>query len=181
MTIDINKRSGGSTELPVAECIDKHMDTWRVRTDFQPEYDEEEVQRGVTFIETEYPYKPSMAQVKSFVNAVINAKTREHIISGFDYTILHGDQQGTEVKVWLSEENQSDFHAMHQNADGLTFPVHYKVGELSDATPVYEDFASAEEMHQICVLTASHVLACQQAGWQEKDTFDYAPYEEILG
>lgn len=122
----------------------------------------------------------SFADVKAAIEGDINADTTARIIGGFDYTVLHGAQQGTEVKVWLSKENQSDFHAMHQNADGLTFPLRYKVGELEDGTPVYEEFADAEEMHAICVSTTAHVLACQQAGWATKDAIDWEPYEALF-
>lgn len=123
---------------------------------------------------------PDFEQVKDAILADINAQTTASIISGFDYTVKHGEQQGTEVKVWLSKENQSDFHAMHSNADALTFPVRYKIGELADGTPVYEEFANTEEMHTICVSTTSHILACQQAGWERKDAIDWEPYEEYF-
>ena len=93
--------------------------------------------------------------------------------------MLHGAQAGTEVNVWLSKENQSDFHAMHQNADGLTFPVKYKVGELEDGTAVFEEFANAEEMHAICTATTQHVLVCQQAGWARKDAIDWSAYKAL--
>lgn len=122
----------------------------------------------------------SFKDVKDAILADINAQTTASIISGFDYTVKHGEQQGTEVKVWLSKENQSDFHAMHSNADALTFPVKYKIGELADGTPVYEEFANAEEMHAICVSITSHILACQQAGWERKDAIDWEPYEAFF-
>lgn len=179
MTIDMT-RHNGATGISVAECIDQRFGVWRVRTDFQPDIDPEtEEQRGVTFIETEFPYKPTIAEVKDFVQSVVNAKTTALIIAGFDYKVKHGKQKGTKVKVWLSKENQEDFHAMHQNSDGLTFPVRYKVGEI-DGTPVYEEFADVDEMHAVCVSTTNHVLSCQQAGWAEKDAIDWTPYEEAL-
>lgn len=179
MTIDMT-RHNGATGISVAECIDQRFGVWRVRTDFQPYVDPEtEEQRGVTFIETEFPYKPTIAEVKDFVHSVVNAKTTALIIAGFDYKVKHGKQKGTKVKVWLSKENQEDFHAMHQNSADIEFPVRYKVGEI-DGTPVYEEFADVEEMHAICVLTTNHVLSCQQAGWAEKDAIDWTPYEEAL-
>ena len=122
----------------------------------------------------------SLQTAKDAIIGDINARTTERIISGFDYTVKHGVQAGTQVKVWLSKENQSDFHAMHQQADDLTFPLRYKIGELEDGTPVYEEFADASEMHAICVATTNHVLACQQEGWAEKDSIDWAPYEELF-
>lgn len=179
MTINMTRHQG-SIGISVAECIDKHYGIWRIRTDLQLLINEETgEQDGVSFIEVEYPYKPSLNEVKDFVHSVVNAKTTDLIISGFDYVVKHGKQKGMQVKVWLSKENQEDFHAMHMNSDGLTFPVRYKVGEI-DGTPVYEEFADGEEMHAICVSTTNHVLSCQQAGWLEKDSIDWTPYEEAL-
>ena len=122
----------------------------------------------------------SFADVKAAVENDINAKTTETIIAGFPYTVKHGAQQGINVNVWLSKENQSDFHAMHQNADGLSFPVRYKVGELADGTPVYEEFSDAAEMHAICSALTNHILACQQEGWSRKDAIDWAPYKTLF-
>ena len=120
MTIDINKRSGGSTELPVAECIDGHMGTWRVRTDFQPVLDEQEKQTGVSFVEKEYPYKPSMQEVKDFIYGVINMQTDEKILTGFVWN---------NKPVWLSEENQKNFseaQRVAQMTEGASLPVKFK-------------------------------------------------------
>ena len=179
MTIDMTRHQGDNG-LPLIECCDTRLQKYRVRTDFQPYIDPEtEEQRGVTFIETEFPYRPSMSEVKDFVYGVVNAKTTARIISGFPYTVKHGAQTGTEVNVWLSKENQEDFHAMHQTSADIEFPVRYKVGEI-DGTPVYEEFADVEEMHAVCVSTTNHVLACQQAGWAEKDSIDFTPYEEVI-
>lgn len=119
----------------------------------------------------------SLEKVKEGIIADINAGTTERITHGFPYTVKHGAQQGTEVNVWLSKENQSDFHAMHQNADALTFPVRYKVGEDAEGNPVYEEFADADEMHDICQQTTIHVLTCQQQGWEMKDSIDWSDYD----
>lgn len=148
-------------------------------------YEQQEVDKmNSTWREVPLSYKQhnivGFEQVKQAILADINAQTTASIISGFDYTVKHGEQQGTEVKVWLSKENQSDFHAMHSNADALTFPVRYKIGELADGTPVYEEFANAEEMHAICVSITSHILACQQTGWARKDAIDWEPYAQAV-
>ena len=132
------------------------------------------------YLPTKQVQQITFAVIKKAIEADINADTVEQITRGFAYTVLHGAQSGTEVNVWLSKENQSDFHAMHSNVDALTFPVKYKIGELADGTPVYEEFTNAEEMHAICVSTTSHILACQQAGWARKDAIDWEPYEQAL-
>ena len=131
-----------------------------------------------------YLYKKQISQltlqvVKDAVFSDINADTVSRITQGFAYTVKHGTQAGTAVNVWLSKENQSDFHAMHQNASGMTFPVLYKVGEL-DGTPVYEEFADADEMHEICTSITTHILECQQSGWDSKDAIDWTPFEELF-
>lgn len=117
--------------------------------------------------------------IKKAIEADINADTVEQITRGFSYTILHGEQAGTQVNVWLSKENQSDFHAMHMNSAALSFPVRYKVGELEDGTAVFEEFADAEEMHAICISTTQHVLTCQQAGWARKGAIDWSAYKAL--
>ena len=122
----------------------------------------------------------SFSDVKAAIEGDINADTSARITQGFAYTVKHGAQEGIEVNVWLSKENQSDFHAMHQNADALDFPVRYKIGETADGMPVYEEFADAGEMHTICTLTSQHVLACQQNGWARKDAIDWEPYKALF-
>ena len=145
-------------------------------------YGFEEVGDGVnaTWYEIYFSQKvsvyPPLDEIKRAIIADINAETTIRITQGFQYTVKHGAQQGTEVNVWLSKENQSDFHAMHQNADALTFPVRYKVGEDAEGNPVYEEFADADEMHDICQQTTIHVLTCQQQGWEMKDSIDWSVY-----
>ena len=158
------KREG--TQIIVSygyESIDKNEGTW---------YE-------VSLPAANYPLL-SFADVKAAIEGDINADTSARITQGFAYTVKHGAQAGTEVNVWLSKENQSDFHAMHQNADGLTFPVRYKIGETADGMPVYEEFADADEMHTICTLTSQHVLSCQQDGWDRKDAIDWEPYKALF-
>lgn len=133
----------------------------------------------------------SLNTIKKAITNDINEWTKYYITNGFPYTIKHGAQQGTEVSVWLSEENQENFHAIHQSAEGITFPVHYKVGEnivreeqegimIEEIIPIYEDFANGEEMHQICIITTNHVLQCLNNGWSQKDSIDWTPYEDAL-
>ena len=180
MTIDISKRSSGAEGIGVAECIDRHMGTWRVRTDFQPTYDEQHEQTGVSFIETQFPYKPTLAEVKDFVNAVINAQTEEKILKGFQWT-QSGEEEA--VNVWLSEENQRNFSEAQRMAEkygSAVLPLTFKLGEQEDATPVYHTFETFEELNQFYLAAFAWVNRCLQEGWNEKDSFDFTPYEEAL-
>ena len=174
MTIDMT-RHGGAIGLPVAECIDGHYGTWRVRADIQPEYDEDgETQRGVTFVEKEYPYKPSMMTVRDFVCAVINAQTDEKILNGYQFT---PDGAEEPITVWLSEENQRNF----SEAQRLQIiPVKFKLNETEDKQPIYHTFETFEELDRFYKGGVQYINQCLQEGWQRKDSVDFTPYEEIL-
>lgn len=184
MNIDMTRHQG-ATGISVAECIDKRFNTWRVRTDFQPAYDEDEQhQEGVTFIETEYPYKPSMDEVKDFVYAVINAKTDEKILCGYEWTVLHGADAGKTVKVWLSDENKENYKAKYDTAKNdpelITWPCKFKVAENADRTPVYEYFDNLAELKAFYYGGLNYIEQTVNAGWAEKDGFDFTPYEELF-
>lgn len=172
MTIDMT-RHGGSQELAVAECIDQHIGTWRVRTDFQPDMEEDgKTQRGVTFIEAEYPYKPSMQEVKDFVYGVINMQTDEKILTGFVWNGL---------PVWLSPENQRNFSEADRKAEKNPdiLPIVFKIGE-QDGQPVYHTFETYEELDGFYTQAFAYIQRCLADGWQQKDAFDFTPYEEAL-
>ena len=163
MTIDMTRHQGAAT-LPVAEQIDRRG-VWRVRTAFQPDLDPETgEQRGVTFIETEFPYKPSLAEVKAFCEAVINAQTEQAIISGFEWD---------GKPVWLSKENQMNF------AQAVT-PVRLKIGEEPDGTPVYHEFQTQKELTAFNKEWIAHRQQQLQSGCERKDAVDYEPYKEAL-
>lgn len=177
MTIDINKRHSGGTATQVVECIDKRFGTWRVRTDFKEQEEQQagRTRRSVTFIETEIPHKPSMAEVREFVFGVINAQT--------DLKILSGMTWGTKP-VWLSEENQKNFSEAQRVAQMMPeaiLPVTFKLGEQKDGSPVYYEFQTAEELTSFYLQAVAHINQCLAEGWARKDGIDWTPYEEILG
>ena len=184
MEIDMT-RHGGAIGLAVAEKIDRR-DVWRVRTDIQPVYDEEntELQVGVSFIEKEFPYLPPMEEVKEFCLGVIDAETDAKILNGYEWEVLHGDDAGSTVKVWLSAENQENFKAKHDLALAYpqltTWPVIYKISEHADKSPVYEHFANIEELAQFYLGGVAYIEQTLQEGWQKKGAFDFTPYELIL-
>jgi hypothetical protein len=180
MNIDIT-RHHGATELKVAECIDKRFGTWRVRTDFQPSVDQETgEQSGVTFVETEFPYKPTLQEVKAFVLGVIDRQTDGKIQSGL---IWHCKATDDDIPVWLSKENQLNFKAAYDLAvqkQGATLPVTFKMGETEEGTPVYHTFGTMEDAEDFYTTAVAYVQQCLVEGWRKKDTFDFTPYEEEL-
>lgn len=184
MTIDMTRHQGGM-DISVAECIDNHYGTWRIRTDIQPIYDEEdsEHQTGVSFVEHEFPYKPSMDEVKDFVKSVIDAHTDEKILTGFTWTVLHGDDAGRQVSVWLSMENQNNYSEAQRLANMMpdqVLPVTFKLGQDADGNAIYDTFETVQELNMFYVQVFAYVKQCLDAGWEEKDGFDWTPYEEIL-
>lgn len=186
MTIDMTRHQGG-VNIPLAECTDTRLQTWRVRADIE-EYEQqregsEEKDSGVTFIETEFPYKPSMDDVKDFVKAVIDAETDERILTGFVWTVLHGDDAGKTVNVWLSMENQNNYSEAQRLANMMpdqVLPVTFKLGQNEDGTAVYDTFETVQEINMFYVQVFAYVKQCLDEGWQKKDGFDWTPYEEIL-
>lgn len=184
MTQDMTRHQGG-TDIAVAECIDRHYNTWRVRTDIQPVYDEQDAehQTGVSFIETEFPYKPSMDDVKDFVKTVIDAETDAKILDGFVWTVLHGDDAGETVNVWLSMENQNNYSEAQRLANMMpdqVLPVTFKLGQKDDGTAVYDTFETVQEINMFYVQVFAYVKQCLDEGWQKKDGFDWTPYELAL-
>ena len=174
MEIDMT-RKGGAVGLAVAECIDKRFNTWRVRTDFQPAYDEDgETQMGVTFIETEFHYKPSLQEVKDFVNGVIDAHTDAKILNGYEFT---PDGEDNPIVVWLSKENQTNFSEAHRLE---IVPVKFKLNETADKRAIYHTFMTFAELDRFYKGGVQYINQCLNEGWQEKDNFNFTPYEEAL-
>lgn len=117
--------------------------------------------------------------VKNAILGDINSQTDEEILCGFDYTIRHGGDQGKQVKVWLSEANQTDIDRL-ANASGVLFPVRHKVAEDGAGNAIYEEFQNATEMKSLSDSFTIYIHQCQEAGWQRKDAFDWQAYQDAL-
>ena len=132
----------------------------------------------------------SLADVKEAIIADINSRTDLKILNDYEWTIMHGNTDkpkkqrriGETVKVWLSMENQNNFKEAHRLAAidaSLVIPVKFKIGEDEEGTPVYETFESFEELNQFYVGAFAFVKQTIDAGWAEKDSIDWAPYEAL--
>ena len=117
--------------------------------------------------------------VKNAILGDINSQTDEEILCGFDYTIRHGGDQGKQVKVWLSEANQTDIDRL-ANASGVLFPVRHKVAEDGAGNAIYEEFQNATEMKSLSDSFTIYIHQCQESGWQRKDAFDWQAYQDAL-
>lgn len=122
---------------------------------------------------------PTLQQVKDAIFADINSQTDAEILCGFNYTIQHGSDQGKQVKVWLSEANQTDIDRL-ANASGVAFPVRHKVAEDGAGNAIYEEFQNATEMKSLSDSFIIYIHQCQESGWQRKDAFDWQAYQQAL-
>ena len=161
-TIDMTRREG-TQGVALVECTDKRRQTYIVRTDIQPKQTEESPD-GVTFIQHQFDYKPTMAEVKAFVLEVIDEQVKLKIISGMVWQ---------EKPVWLSVENQLNFaHA--------TAPVTLKIGEDADMAAIYHEFQTAAELEAFNAACNAWKQQCLTDGWSEKDAVDWEAYEQQL-
>ena len=115
--------------------------------------------------------KPSLEAIKTAVKADINARTEEKILKGF---VWNG------IKVWLSKENQDNFDVAQRvavsNPEAI-LPVVFKLGEDENGDPIYHTFETAEELTGFYLQAVSYVNQQLNAGWQEKDSIDWGPYD----
>lgn len=122
--------------------------------------------------------------VKNAIVADINAQTDEKILNGYEWTILHGNDAGKTVKVWLSAENQNNFKAFHdavKEYPGIdAFPVTFKIAEDENGDPVYETFMSMSELSQFYLGSISYIKQTISKGWERKDSIDWSIYETVL-
>ena len=174
MTIDMT-RHGGATGLPVAEEIDRRG-VWRVRTDMQADTDAETGdEKGVTFIETEFPYKPSLAEIMAYVTAVKNKQIDASIIGGYVW-------QG--IPVWLSTENQFNYlmtlllAKIYEGTGLVEFPIIFKLG--TDEEPVMHPFQSLQELESFCFGAFGYIQGVLKQGWADKAAIDWSEYEQAL-
>ena len=127
--------------------------------------------------------KPTLEAIKKAIEEDINVETNQKILEGYEWTVLHGDDVGKTVKVWLSKENQNNIKAKHDAArdypEQVVWPMVYKIGE-QDGKPVYENFGSQSELARFYVGSVNYIEKCCQEGWKQKDTIDWSSYEDVL-
>lgn len=109
----------------------------------------------------DYDHRPTMAEVKTDIEELINEQVQERIRTGMEYETM---------PVWLSEENQLNFRSVPR------VPVRFKLGEYSDGKPAYRVFETREELADFNEAIANHIAQCLNAGWDEKDAVDYSAY-----
>ncbi len=157
---------------------------------FAVSYNQTEVDsENSEWVEVYIPKKtnPSILTLPMVKNAIlgdINAETDAKILSGYEWTILHGDDAGKTVKVWLSAENKENYKAKYDTAKDdpelITWPSKFKVSENDDLTPVYEYFANVAELKAFYYGGLNYIEQTVNEGWAAKDAIDWTPYEALF-
>jgi hypothetical protein len=108
--------------------------------------------------------RPTFEQAKAAIIADINEKVKDKIIGGFVWN---------DKPVWFSEENQLNFSQS-------VVPVTLKIGEEEDGTPIYHQFDTVEDLKAFSDACNAWKQQCLTAGYAEKDSIDWAPYEDYF-
>ena len=118
--------------------------------------------------------KPNLEAVKKAVIDDINARTDEKILNGYEFTPDGADDP---IVVWLSKESQTDFSEAHRLQ---IVPIKFKLNETADMQPIYHTFETFEELDRFYRGCVQYINQCLNEGWAEKDSVDWAPYEQAL-
>lgn len=120
----------------------------------------------------QYDHKPTIAEIKSDINALINSMTDAKILSGFSWN---------SKPVYLSQENQINFKAAYDLAvqlDGAILPIKFKLGEDAEGNPVYHTFTSLNAFSDFYTRAVSFITTVLNEGWQLKDNVDYSVFDQ---
>lgn len=120
----------------------------------------------------QYDHKPTIAEIKSDINALINSMTDAKILSGFSWN---------SKPVYLSQENQINFKAAYDLAvqlEGAILPIKFKLGEDTDGNPVYHTFTSLNAFSDFYTRAVSFITTALNEGWQLKDNVDYSVFDQ---
>lgn len=121
--------------------------------------------------------------VKDAILGDINAQTDEKILKECPWTVLHGDDAGKHVTLWLNAENQRNYSEEQRVAlmtNGANLPAKVKVSENEDKTVVYDIFETLEEITQFYLVGVNFIKTTIDEGWARKDAIDWTPYEELF-
>lgn len=159
------KRVEGTSGISLLECVNPVKNKWRVRWDVR----QNEEDNSTSYMEEEFPYKPTTEEIKTMVIDWYNQQIGGEITSGFTYN---------GVPVWLSQENQFNYKAAYDLAvqtDGTTLPVIFKFGTNDE--PVYYEFKTLDKLTDFYTKAMVFVEQRLANGWAMKDSFDLSKYQ----
>ena len=126
-----------------------------------------------------------LSELRQMTIGRVNAHTDLLILTGYQWTVLHGQQAGTVASVWLNRENQFNFFVTFiaavfdqlLNTSTVEFPQVFKIGEDSEGRPIYEEFQTLTELSTFCLGGIAFIEQTVANGWQKKDAVDLSLYE----
>lgn len=167
------KRSQGSKDIALVECVNSHLQKYRVRWDIQEvsSTDEQDNSNQVSFMEEEFLHKPTLQEVKDTILNWYNNEIDYKIYSTFTW---EGNM------VWLDSIAQLNFKASYDLAnEGLyDYSVPFKFGTMDN--PTYYTFSGLEELREFYLAAVQHVSNTLSEGWTTKDSIDWNEYETLL-
>lgn len=166
------KRSQGSKNIALIECINPRLQKYRVRWDMQEVTGEEDNRQNmVSFMEEEFLHKPTIEEIKNTILNWYNSEIDQQIYSTFTW-------KGHSV--WLDSIAQLNFKASYDLAkEGLyDFSVPFKFGTMDN--PTYYTFSGLDELREFYLAAVKHVSDTLAEGWVVKDGINWRSYEELL-
>ena len=170
------RRIEGTSDVKLIECVNPVRDKWRIRWDVQPGDG-----GAATYMEAEFPHKPTADEIRQAIIGWYNKQTDEAILSGYEWTVKHGPNEGQTVKVWLTTENQNNYKAKHDAArmypQRVKFPMTYKISEDGENNAIYETFLNIDELAEFYLGGIGYIEQTVANGWKKKDAVDLSLYE----
>lgn len=164
------KRVIGDANIPVIECVNPKYNKYKLRYDIQP-YIKNGVEKGVSFLEAEFNYKPTLQDIKNVILDFENKNIDEKILSGFVWR---------DMPIWLSTENQFNYKAAFDIAStfGGTWPLVFKFG--TPENPVYYEFKEFDSLRDFYMSAMAYINNTLAIGWMKKDNINWSEYEKWL-
>lgn len=154
------KRTQGTADIPMIECVNPVRNKWRIRWDVQKNND-----GLVTYMEADFTHKPTIDEIKDLIIGWMNQSIKDEILSGFMYN---------NNTVWLTPENQLNYKAAYDLAvqtDGENLPVRFKFGEQD-----YNVFKTVADLKDFYLKMNKHINSALEKGWIAKDSIDWKMY-----
>ena len=121
--------------------------------------------------------------IRKAIIGIIDAQTDEKILNGFQWTILHGDEEGAgagnTVHVKLDKENRENYSEMHRLATlapSEVFPTMFKLGEDENGIEVFDTFLTFDELDAFYMSAAGYITQQYNDGFQMKKHINIRPY-----
>jgi hypothetical protein len=134
-----------------------------------------------------FNHHPSPDEIREIIVSQIDANTDAKILTGYQWTILHGDltkpeearHVGETVNVWLNMENQNNYKEAHRLAcldASKVVPVKFKVSQDSKKNAIYETFETFDELNAFYMGAFAFIKNVLDDGWDEKDNIDLTKF-----